>query len=121
MVSKGLAKATEWRPVGGAGRVGGTELVGEGGGCVGRWGLAGRRMLVVGGVGEVGGAIGLMSAIGLIGGQQSPSQSAGWRRVGRGTALVGEGGGCVGRWAGWWAGRLAGWQVLGEDSRGVGW
>ena len=39
----------------------------EGCGCVGRWGLAGRLMLVVGGVG---GGIGLMSAIGLIGGQQ---------------------------------------------------
>ena len=45
----------------------GTALIGEGGGCVGRWGLAGRLMLVVGGVGC---AIGLMSAIGLIGGQR---------------------------------------------------
>ena len=61
MVSEGLAKASEWRRVGDSWASG-----------AGRWRcrsdrLAGSLMLVVGGVGAV---IGLMSAIGLIGGQR---------------------------------------------------
>ena len=47
-------------------------------------------------VGGGGGAISLMSAIGLISGQRRSSEGTEWRRGG-GTALVGEGGGCVGR------------------------
>nr|WP_311450489.1 hypothetical protein [uncultured Porphyromonas sp.] len=94
-VSEGLMKATEWR------RVGGTGLVGEGCGCVGRWGLAGRLMLVVGGGG---GAISLMSAIGLIEVSEGLTKATEWRRVG-GAGRVGEGCGCVGRagwcWVGW--------------------